>query len=410
MEAVLSAAEELIAKGEADLSPAGKPFCDQLTAEQWRVVRGKKLSEVEIRKIEDLSKHLHFADKPHARQRLYELAKIAKLDIRLDSGAGLDPLIAELEVDVKNGVNTPSAYAMLGACHIADGRYDLGVYYFNKSNSIVGRNNCITAFMSLSRALPALAAFEQPSAESDETSLVFLNEMRSFKDGPVAVVAGNALYINRFLENYARSIAEKGSDSFGGIHAHWVKEKTETPDFIDLTLAKSRQFCPELNVTVEEIDEVLDKKSYFAQSRFLVARRLSEHYRQPLLITDLDFQLSQDPSDAIRKLSFIDVSFLQHKKETAQWAFPWLRSMAGSVWLNNTEVAREFFSLIKLGFISCYNAHWFNWGVDQNLLTSALEYSRTRSALNFASFSEVAGPHLFSVPMELKAGVKSQVV
>ncbi|MFP3663114.1 hypothetical protein SB768_32275, partial [Burkholderia sp. SIMBA_043] len=84
-------------------------------------------------------------------------------------------------------------------------------------------------------------------------------------------------------------------------------------------------------MTFEEIDEVLDKKSYFAQARFLVARRLSEHYRQPLLITDLDFQLSQDPSDAIKKLSFIDVSFLQHKNKSAQWAFPWLRSMAGSV-------------------------------------------------------------------------------
>ncbi|HHJ1299045.1 MULTISPECIES: hypothetical protein [Pseudomonas] len=409
MEAVLTAAEELIAKGEADLSPLGKPFCDQLTAEQWRVVRGKKLSEDEIQRVEGVSMHLHFADKPHGRQRLYELAKIAKLDNILSSGSKLGLLISELEADVKSGINTPSAYAMLGASHIAEGRYDLGVYYFNKSNSIVGRNNCVTAFMSLSRALPALASFEQPCV-GPKTSLAFLNEVRSFNDGPVAVVAGNALYINRFLENYARSIAEKGSGSFGGIHVHWVKEKTEAPGFIDVALMKSRLFCTELNVTFEEVDEVLDKKSYFAQSRFLVARRLSEHYRQPLLITDLDFQLSQDPSDAFKKLSFIDVSFLQHKIKSAQWAFPWLRSMAGSVWVNNTEAGREFFRLMELGFASCYNAHWFNWGVDQNLLTSVLEYSRTKSHLNFASFSEVAGPHLFNVPMDLKAGIKSQLL
>ncbi|WEK29773.1 MAG: hypothetical protein P0Y58_23240 [Candidatus Pseudomonas phytovorans] len=410
MEAVLSAAEELIAKGEADLSPAGKPFCDQLTAEQWRVVRGKKLTDAELQKVEELSKHLHFADKPHSRQRLYELAKIAKLDSRLSSGSDVDELIAELELDVRNGFNIPSAYAMLGASHVAAGRYDLGVYYFNKANSIVGRNNCITAFMSLSRALPALAAFEQPSYKGGETSLKFLSEVRTFVGGPVAVVAGNALYINRFLENYARSIAEKGSGLFGGIHVHWVKEKSEGLDFIDATLAKSKNFFSELNVTYEEIDEVLDKKSYFAQSRFLIARRLSEHYRLPLLITDLDFQLTQDPSSAINKLSFIDVSFLQHKNKSAQWAFPWLRSMAGSVWVNNTEAAREFFKLMELGFSACYNAHWFNWGVDQNLLTSVLEYTRTKSQLNFASFAEVAGPHLFNVPMELKAGVKSQIV
>lgn len=410
MEAVLSVAEELIAKGEADLSPAGKPFCDQITAEQWRVVRGKKLSEAEIHKIEGLSVHQHFADKPHSRQRLYELAKIAKLDNILSSGSKLDLLIAELEGDVNNGINIPSAYAMLGASHVADGRYDLGVYYFNKSNAIAGRNNCITAFMSLSRALPCLAAFDQPANSFGQTSLKFLNEIRRFNGGPVAVVAGNALYINRFLENYARSIGEKGAGSFGGIHVHWVKEKAEGTDAIELALKKSMQYYPELNVTVEEIDEVLDKKSYFAQSRFLVARRLSEHYRLPLLITDLDFQLTQDPSDAVKKLSFIDVSFLQHKAKSAQWAFPWLRSMAGSVWVNNTQAAREFFRLMELGFTSCYNAHWFNWGVDQNLLTSVLEYSRTKLHLNFASFSEVAGPHLFNVPMDLKVGVKSQAL
>lgn len=409
MEAVLSVAEELIAKGEADLSAAGKPFCDQVTAEQWRVVRGKKLSAAEIQQIEALSMHLHFADKPHGRQRLYELAKIAKLDNILSSGLKLDMLIAELEADVKKGINIPSAYAMLGASHIAQGRYDLGVYYFNKSNGIVGRNNCITAFMSLSRALPALASFEQPGVKSVQVALEFLDEVRDFNNAPVAVIAGNALYINRFLENYTRSITEKGSGAFGGIHVHWVKEKSEGQDFIDLALKQSRLFCPELNVTFEEIDEVLDKKSYFAQSRFLVARRLSEHYGQPLLITDLDFQLCQDPSDALKKLSFIDVSFLQHKVKSAQWAFPWLRSMAGSVWVNNTEAAREFFRLMELGFASCYNPHWFNWGVDQNLLSTVLEYTRTKSHLNFASFLQVAGPHLFNVPMDLKAGVKSQV-
>lgn len=410
MEAVLSAAKELIAKGEADLSAAGKPFCDQLTAEQWRVVRGKKLSEAEIHAVEELSTHAHFADKPHGRQRLYELAKIAKLDGMLSSGSSLELLISGLESDIRYGINTPSAYAMLGASHVAEGRYDLGVYYFNKSNAIAGRNNCITAFMGLSRAMPASAAFEQPRTGSSDSPLVFLNDIVDFAGGPVAVVAGNALYINRFLENYARSIAEKGLGSFSGMHVHWVKEKNESSDSIDLTVNKAKLAFPSLNVTFEQVEDVLDKKSYFAQSRFLVARRLNEHYHLPLLITDLDFQLGQDPSDAIKKLSFIDVSFLQHKSKSAQWAFPWLRSMAGSVWVNDTDAAREFFRLMEVGFSSCYNPHWFNWGVDQNLLTSVLEYSRTTFHLNFASFSEVAGPHLFNVPMDLKAGVKSQAI
>lgn len=408
METVLSAAKELIAKGEADLSAAGKPFCDQLTAEQWRVVRGKKLSVADIHAIEELSVHAHFADKPHSRQRLYELAKLAKLDEMLSSNCSLEFYISALESDLRVGVNTPSAYAMLGAAHVAEGRYDLGVYYFNKSNSIGGRNNCITAFMGLSRAIPAFSAFEQPQSRSSESQLVFLGSLVSFEGGPVAVVAGNALYINRFLENYARSIAEKGSGSFCGLHVHWVKEKTESTDSINLTIDKARSVFPNLNVTVEEIEEVLDKKSYFAQSRFLVARRLNKYYGLPLLITDLDFQLTQDPSDAIKKLSFIDVSFLQHKTTSAQWAFPWLRSMAGSVWVNNTVSAREFFRLMEVGFSSCYNPHWFNWGIDQNLLSSVLEFSRTKLQLSFASFSDVAGPHLFSVPMDLKAGVKSQ--
>ena len=407
MEGIERAAAALIVNADADLTPNGKTFCDNLTAEQWRVARGKTLTEREIETAERLADHQHFSDKPHSRQRLYELAKMARLGNAMTSDTDLSEVVAGLRADVADGVNVPSAFSMLGACSIAGGSYELGAYYFNKSNQITARNSCITAFMSLSRAVPSLSIFDCSIGYSRANELCFEGKPVSFRGGPVSVVAGNSVYINRFIENYARSIASNSSGAFSGVHVHWVRDEGEDEHAIMAAMSAARAHGVDINQTTETLNGVFDKKSYYAQSRFLIARRLLDFYQKPLMITDLDFQLCASPRNAIAKLELIDVSFLQHKACSVMWAFPWLRSMAGSVWVNNTAKGREFCRLIEHGFYSCFNPAWFNWGIDQNLLTSVLEYMRNGAGLNFASMTDVSSCALFEVPVELKAGVKS---
>ncbi|MCE0931624.1 hypothetical protein [Pseudomonas monteilii] len=406
MEAILSAASDLIANSEADLSIKGKAFCDLLTAEQWKAARGKSISAQEIDALEQLASDPHFSDKAHCRQRLYELAKIAKIGRALWATLPLSTIVDELKKDIRNGINTPSAYALLGACSVAEHNFELGTYYFNRANHISARTQCVTSFMSLSRAIPSFAALDAGHIASAPAELECIGKVSEFDCSVVSVVAGNSLYINRFIENYARSLAENSHGVFGGIHVHWVKELGEDDAAIDAALNLAKTHLPSINLSAETIADINDKKSYYAQARFLMARRLSAFYKKPLMITDLDFQLCADPREAIKKLALIDVSFLQANQTSVMWTFPWLRSMAGSVWVNNTPAAREFFRLVEQGFDACFNPSWFNWGVDQNLLTTVLEYFKTKSHINFASMSAVSAEPLYNVPLALKVGVK----
>lgn len=408
MEAIFSAAADLISNAEADLSVKGKAFCDLLTAEQWKAARGKGISAQEIDALEQLASDPHFSDKAHCRQRLYELAKIAKIGRALWAALPLSPIVGDLKKDIRNGINTPSAYALLGACSVAEQNFELGIYYFNRANHISARTQCITSFMSLSRAIPSFAALDNGDDSRFSDELEFVGERRQLDCDVVSVVAGNSLYINRFIENYARSLAENSHGMFCGIHVHWVKDPGEEYSSIDVAISLAKVHVPDINLSVESIADINDKKSYYAQARFLIARRLSAYYGKPLMITDLDFQLCADPREAIKKLALIDVSFLQANHRSIMWAFPWLRSMAGTVWVNNTPTAREFFRLVEQGFDACFNPTWFNWGVDQNLLTTVLEHFKKNAQINFASISAVADDPLYTVPTALKAGVKSQ--
>lgn len=408
MEAIISAAADLITNSEADLSLKGKAFCDLLHAEQWKAARVKNISAQDVAALEELASNPHFLDKPHSRQRIYELAKIGKIGNAMASGLPVSPIIEELKEDIRNGVNTPSAYALLGACSLVNQNYELGIYYFNRANHISARTHCITGFMSLSRAIPSFAALEVDEAGGTSSDLKFSGETRAFECEVVSVVAGNSLYINRFIENYARSLAENAHGVFGGIHVHWVKDLGEEDSTIEIALGRAKMHVPSINLSFETLADINDKKSYYAQSRFLMARRLSMFYQKPLMITDLDFELCADPRDAIKKLALIDVSFLQANPTSIMWAFPWLRSMAGSVWVNNTPTAREFFRLVERGFDACFNPAWVNWGVDQNLLTTVLEHFKKHAHINFASMAAVSDVSLYTVPTELKAGVKSQ--
>lgn len=408
MEAILSAAADLINCSEADLSPKGKAFCDLVHAEQWKAARVKNISTQDIAALEDLVSNPHFSDKPHSRQRIYELAKIGKIGNAMATGISILPIVEELKEDIRRGVNTPSAYALLGACSLANQNYDLGIYYFNRANHISARTHCITGFMSLSRAVPSFSALSIDEVGRFPEELECFGEVRSFDCEVVSVVAGNSLYINRFIENYARSLAANSHGVFGGIHVHWVKDSGEEDSAIESALGLAKRHVPDINLSVETIADINDKKTYYAQARFLMARRLSAFYQRPLMITDLDFELCADPRDAIKKLELIDVSFLQARQNSIMWAFPWLRSMAGSVWVNSTPTAREFFRLVEQGFDACFNPAWFNWGIDQNLLTTVLEYFKKNGQINFASMSSVSEESLYTVPTALKAGVKSQ--
>ncbi|WP_411562737.1 hypothetical protein [Pseudomonas shirazensis] len=408
MNKIITDAHKLIANGDADLSVAGKQFCDALTAEQWRVVRGKEAHLTHISEIEGLSRHPHFSDKAHSRQRLYELASLAKLAAAIGEDRQLLELQKGFQLDVQEARNTPSSLAMLGACSIALNNFELGTYYFNKSNSISARADCITGFMALSRAMPSQAVFEKLVPHNNSNNIHFKYQAMDFGKGPISVVAGNSVYINRFIENYANSISEYGTHSFSGIHLHWIQDTDESDDCIDNAVAAAKARFANINVTVEQHPYTVDKKSYYAQSRFLIAGSLIDHYKAPLMITDLDFQLCADPQPTLDRLALIDTSFWQSTRDSAQWAFPWLRSMAGSVWVNTTPNARYFLHQITIGFKATYNPGWYNWGIDQNLLTCALEFCQKTSQINFANMIDASSVSLYSVPTQLKIGIKTQ--
>lgn len=116
--------------------------------------------------------------------------------------------------------------------------------------------------------------------------------------------------------------------------------------------------------------EVNEDISYFASARYLIALEVMDMTQSPIWIQDVDLFPTGDTTPYIKTLRQYDISIFV--SSFLRGILPWARYLAGNVFVNNTDMGREF-----LVHTSDYLTRWVtcpnNWTVDQNALAYAID-------------------------------------
>jgi hypothetical protein len=126
-----------------------------------------------------------------------------------------------------------------------------------------------------------------------------------------------------------------------------------------------------ISFSVSQVPSNVPKKtSYYASARYFFARDIMAVTGSPVWIQDVDLFPTGDTLRYLKDLNKHDVSlFFSHY---LHGTFPWIRYLAGNVYVNNTENGVRF-----LDAASAYLAEWVtvkeSWTVDQNALAFAVE-------------------------------------
>lgn len=185
----------------------------------------------------------------------------------------------------------------------------------------------------------------------------------------------------RFLRAYlTRLVYYVGLFHEYDYHFHLIGNEAECRELTELikstyetnqTIRNQPTCSDHLSFSYSEVPEhVPDRFSYYASARFLVAGQLMKISKSPIWIQDVDLFPTGDSVRYLDELVKHDVALFV--SPFLYGAFPWIRYLAGNVYINNTEQGFRF-----LDAASAYLAEWLlvkdSWTVDQNALSYAVE-------------------------------------
>lgn len=294
-----------------------------------------------------------------------------------------------------NAVPTKPNLILQGLCEYKLRGLKTAQYYFLRANQEYISDSIITPFFSYSRSICPVASIRQAErtnaprekVESDRKTWI--------------LVAANSAYIGKFLKNYVDSIVKNPHKV--GLHVHWILDSEDTT--ADALTQESLQYAKmmlngALETSTEKCPKVKDKRSYFASSRFIIAKELLR-YKRRLIITDIDYQVVGDLAAFSSWCDDYDVG-LQVRDRSMQSYFPWLKVVAGTVVVNNSQIGRLFLDMYAHCFSRAYIPSGFNWGIDQNILCAL--YDELKSLGCIGNSLDISNP--FTVPYEIKKGSK----
>lgn len=379
-----------------DLSdPECKELCNKLTNISWKIIRNTSDITQEI--SEDLSKKTleKTKDFPHLNSRVYEIIWLYRIQRDFLSNSFNPQKTKDLLSKDLEKKNTPTKVNLIlqGACEYFFNGIDSAQYYFLRGNQEYIKDSVVTPFLSYSRSICPVHTQHQKNK-----SLPTQNYIPN-KHGTCILVAANSAYVARFLSNYVNSIASQAPSLY--FHLHWIKDDEQYNEKAQCSIEISQNILGEKFSLSEEISpEIHDKRSYFALRRFLVAPDILKNFKR-IIITDIDYTLNNNPSEFLDFNDAFDVS-LQISHNTIRACFPWLKITAGTVFIKNSAMGRTFLNEYKKRYEKIFLQNGFNWGIDQNILSSIYD--------DFSNF-EFIGNSLntenpFSVPYEIKSGSK----
>ncbi|MEV8144227.1 hypothetical protein [Specibacter sp. NPDC078709] len=189
--------------------------------------------------------------------------------------------------------------------------------------------------------------------------------------------SGNVAFLRRYLGRiFFYLIAQPQLSA----HIHIVADSAEALSFIteaDSLLMAMHSFAgrdsdvPSIawssSVPPEAIGNLI---TYFACARYLVALDVMTKHDSAIWIQDVDLFPTSPITNTKDSLDLFDVALVQ--SDGLNFMAPWRRYLAGNVYINQTDNAREFLRFVS-EYITFFLSREHSWMLDQNALDWAVE-------------------------------------
>lgn len=209
----------------------------------------------------------------------------------------------------------------------------------------------------------------------------------------VWVVAADPVYIERYAQGWARSVADtldKGENSkplrkpLLHVHVLHPNGATGTDSGTDSRLAACLSAIANLlptKATQRSLDlsqaSPNQRKAVFASERFLFLAEMLTKYQRPILVTDIDVECIQDPSNLFERMEGADIGYTRFTTVRDAWdKYP-----ATALLFKPTEAAIGFCRHLAAMMTVLIQQHPQPWFVDQVALYRMIEEGRSAAKL-----------------------------
>ncbi len=194
----------------------------------------------------------------------------------------------------------------------------------------------------------------------------------TFSDRPVALLASDGLYFERFCIPLLLSIAAVGAGA--QVHIHLMDP---TAGHIALAQRLASTLGLLVAVTTEAVPaaEKAEGKSavnYFHAIRFIRFYEYLMRYRAPIWLMDVDALFNRDPRELFAKLGDADVAM---RARPGRWE-PWHQFSACAVGAAPSAASYAYFSKIAAHLAYFYERGEMTWGIDQLAMYVVFENMR----------------------------------
>ncbi|MGP9726241.1 hypothetical protein [Glutamicibacter sp. AOP3-A1-12] len=210
-----------------------------------------------------------------------------------------------------------------------------------------------------------------------DLKLITSHDILSKTDGPVVLYSADPKYLRAYLTRvlfYMTTLPELK------YHFHVVADEFEARDISDLISKHLQEICSvrkiDYNAIYFEVSysslpiNVPEPKSYFASARYLVASKVMARHDTSVWIQDIDLYPTGDITKFIARLESNDISL--YKSRVLGGMLPWVRHLAGNVYVKNTPTGFKFLSFVE-EYLQEFLIRENSWMIDQNSLSYGIE-------------------------------------
>lgn len=195
----------------------------------------------------------------------------------------------------------------------------------------------------------------------------------SLKNGPVVLYSADPIFLRAYLSRVLFYMTVLPEHKY---HFHIISKESEANELVELITEHLASICSIRNIdpstiyfeaTYSEVPPLVpDPKSYYAAARYLIASKVMNMHQSSVWIQDVDLYPTGDLTKSVAALESTDISLF--KSSYLGGMIPWVRHLAGNVYVRNSTVGHEFLVHVE-NYIRSFLIKDNSWMIDQNSLS-----------------------------------------